>query len=63
MKVKAKHWICYNGTFKAPGEEFTIKSNDLDEMKDSVTVVETPITWRQEEETEKKPTRRKKSDE
>ena len=40
MKVKAKHWINYNGKWHMGGSEFDISDNDAPEMAPYVERVE-----------------------
>lgn len=43
MKVRAKNWVKYNGTFYAAGEKFEVATTDLDAVKQYVEIVETPL--------------------
>lgn len=43
MKVKAKHWVWYNGWHEY-GDIFEIAGTDADAMADMVEIVETPIS-------------------
>lgn len=40
MKVKAKHWINYNGTWHQAGEVFAIDDADAAEMRQYAEVAE-----------------------
>lgn len=69
MKVRAKNWICHNGTWHKSGEEFEVSRTDMEQMNGSVEIAETPLTWNEPEE-EKAPEsparrggRRKKAEE
>ena len=49
MKVKAKHWVNYDGTYYAKDETFEIATTDLDELKDVVELVEEPTRKRKKD--------------
>lgn len=66
MKVRAKNWICHNGTWHKSGEEFEISRDDAELISESVEIVETPLTWdepNEESVAEAKPRSRRKKTE
>ena len=40
MKVKAKHWVKYNGEWHGTGETFSIDEADAEEMKQFADIVD-----------------------
>lgn len=58
MKVKAKHWLNYNGIWHMGGEEFEIPTTDADVLGDMVEIAETPVQIEPEASAEEQPKRR-----
>ena len=63
MKVRAKHWVKYDGSWYRPGQEFDISITEVDQMSADVDVAE-PLDRDAEPDTaevpalEEKPSRR-----
>lgn len=43
MKVKAKHWVNYDGILHQKDEVFEVATTDMDEMLAYVELVEEPV--------------------
>lgn len=43
MKVRAKHWLTYDGAWHQSGDVFEIAGTDADMMAGMVEIVETPV--------------------
>lgn len=43
MKVKAEHWVKYNGTWHAPGEEYEYGAPVVDELEKPEEPVAEPV--------------------
>lgn len=59
MKVKAKHWLTYEGAWHCGGEEFEISATDADMLKDMVEITETPIYYSDEPRSDAEPAAKK----
>ena len=58
MKVKAKHWLKYNGTWYQGGDEFEISAADAGDLEEMVEIAETPVHTEPAAESEAQPKRR-----
>lgn len=43
MRVKAKHWLTYEGVWHRADEEFEISATDADSLAGMIEITETPI--------------------
>lgn len=44
MRVKAKYWLKYDGTWYRGGDEFEIALTDADMLGDAIEIAETPVS-------------------
>ena len=58
MKVKAKHWLKYNGIWYRGGDEFEIPTTDAEALGGMVEIAETPVHVEPAEPEEEQPKRR-----
>lgn len=58
MRVKAKHWLKYNGLWHCGGDEFEVVAADINDLAEMVDVVETPIQEMFDDVTVESPRRR-----
>ena len=58
MKVKAKHWLKYNGVWYRGGDEFEIPTTDAEALDGMVEIAETPVHVEPVEPEEDQPKRR-----
>ena len=49
MKVRAKHWVNYGGTYYAKGETFEVPTTEVDDLKDVVEIAEEPVKRRKKD--------------
>jgi len=43
MKVRAKHWLKYDGVWHKGGETFEIPTTDAKELEGMIEIAETPV--------------------
>ena len=49
MKVRAKHFLKYNGMWYRGGETFEISTTEATELEDMIEVAETPVSEKEPE--------------
>lgn len=62
MKVKAKHWLNFDGVWHRAGETFEISTADAGRISEHIETAETPVTDEVETEMPKKRGRPKRTD-